>query len=117
VHVERLVASGRAWPALEREDVAAAIAHPEHTDAHCNAGRKWTLMPVRVMHIGNVRVLVLQALMPVAVGMGFARWIVRRMLMLVMLVMDMGVGMLHRIVNMLVLVVLGQVQPHADAHQ
>ena len=37
--------------------------------------------------------------------------------MLMVLVMHMRVGVLHLLMHMLVLMVLGQVKPHADAHE
>jgi hypothetical protein len=48
-------------------------------------------MPVLMMHIWNVRVLVLQALVTMDVRVRLARRIVRSMLVLVMLVVDVGV--------------------------
>lgn len=48
-------------------------------------------MPVLMMYVGNVRVFVLQAIVPMAVRERFARRVVRSMLVLVMLVVDVGV--------------------------
>jgi hypothetical protein len=76
-----------------------------------------SLVLVLVMHVGNVGVLVLKALVPMRMRMRFARRSVRRVLMLVMLVMDVGMLVLRRHVYVLMLVVLGQVQPHPDCHQ
>jgi hypothetical protein len=67
-------------------------------------------MFVPMVHVRQMWVTVLQALVPVGVGVRLARRIVRRMLVLVMLVVDMGVHMLHRLVNVVMLVVLCEVQ-------
>ncbi len=39
------------------------------------------------------------------------------MIVLMVLVVDMGVGVLHRLMHMLVLVLLGEMQPHPDGHE
>ena len=70
-----------------------------------------------MMHVGDMRMLVRQTRVPVGVGMGFAWWIVRQVRMLMMLVMHVRMLVLQRLVDMLMLVMLGQMQPHADGHQ
>jgi hypothetical protein len=50
-------------------------------------------------------------------GMGFARRIVRRMRVLVVFVMIVEMLVFQRLMNMLVFVSLGDVQPHADEHE
>lgn len=74
-------------------------------------------MPMRMMGIGEMRVLVRHGLVPVAMRVRDAgRWR-HRVLMLVVGVVDMFMLMLHRFVNVLVNVVLAQVQPDAERHQ
>ncbi len=72
-------------------------------------------MLVLRVRVWDVRVRVLHAFVPVSVGVGFARRIVRQVLVLMMFDMRVGVRMLHGLVNMVV--VLGHMQPHADGHQ
>lgn len=72
---------------------------------------------MRVMHVGHVGVLVSHTLMPVLVCVWLAGRIVGAVGMLVMRVVDVSVRVLHLLVIMLVLVMLGEVQPDADAHQ
>lgn len=72
---------------------------------------------MRVMHVRDMRMLVLQPLMPMDVGMRLPPWIAGRVHMLMVFIMHVGMRVLHRLMNMLVLVMLGQVQPHTDTHQ
>lgn len=74
-------------------------------------------MPMRVVHVGRMRVGVSHALMAMPVGVGFARWIVRSVLMLMMLVMHVPVDVFHRLVLMLVFVNLREMQPDAKCHE
>ena len=60
---------------------------------------------------------VCQPLVPMDMGMRFARRITRRVFVLMVLIVRVRVRVLHRLVGMLMLVMLGQMQPHADAHQ
>ena len=62
-------------------------------------------------------VLVLERCVHVLVRMRLPRGVVGEVSMLVVLIVHVGVGMLHRLVKMLVLVMLRQMQPHADGHQ
>ena len=48
----------------------------------------------------------------VNVGMRFSRWIMRAMSMLVMLVMHVGMGMLHRLMDVFVIVLFGCMKPN-----
>ena len=73
-------------------------------------------MFVRVMHVRHVRMRVFQAFMTMCVGVGFSRRIIRTVLVLVMRIMNVRMGMLHRLVNVLVFVLLSQIQPHAKRH-
>ena len=68
-------------------------------------------MGMAVMQIGVVRVPVWQRRVPVPVGMRLARRIVRAVRVTVMLVVAMPVLVLQRLVVMLVLVPLGEMEP------
>ncbi len=70
-----------------------------------------------VVDVGEMRVLVPQhtVFMPVFMRLSGLRFSAMRML--VVLVMDMRVGMFERVMPVLVLMMLGQVQPDAPAHQ
>ena len=71
---------------------------------------------MRVVHVRDVRMLVPEALVMVGVRVRLSRRVLRAMLMLVMGIMDMGMSVLHGFVNVLVIVLLGQVQPYTDRH-
>lgn len=64
-----------------------------------------------------MRMSVYQALMAVPVAVRFPRRIGRGVEVPVVLIVDVAVLMLHRLVNMLVLMPLGQMQPQASGHQ
>lgn len=64
-----------------------------------------------VVQIGIVRVPVHQRRMAVPMGMRLARWRVRPMCVLMMLVVMMPVLVLQNLMNMFVIVPLGQMQP------
>ena len=68
-------------------------------------------MTMSVMKIRIVRVTVAERLMMVPMAVRFARRVVRPMRVLMVLVMRMPVFMLDRLVAMLMLVALGQMQP------
>ena len=74
-------------------------------------------MPMRVVHIRNVRVAVLQASMTMPVRVWFARWIGQSMFVLVMCVVHVRMRMFQRLVLVFMLVVLSEMQPDADGHQ
>ena len=74
-------------------------------------------MTVRVVHVGDVRVRVPLPLMSMPMRMRLSGWIGGSMIMLVVRIVNVRVGMFHRLVLMLVLVELGEVQPDADRHQ
>ena len=74
-------------------------------------------MPVRVVHVGRMRVVVAQSLVTMRVCMWLAGWIIGTVDVLMMLVVHVRVPMLHGLVLMVMLVLLGQMQPHADGHQ
>ena len=73
-------------------------------------------MLVLMMEIGKMRVMVTQKPMRVSVGMRLAAIPIEFVLMPMMIVVRMGVRMQHRLVNMLMHVVFGNVQPDTDSH-
>ena len=74
-------------------------------------------MSMPMMEVRIVGMPVHQANVPVPMSVWLIGRIGRTMLVLMMLVVTMPVFMLHRLVNVLVLVPLGQMQPEAEAHQ
>ena len=73
-------------------------------------------MFVAVMEVRIVRMPVDEARMLVPVRMRLGPRI-RSMLVLVVRIMDMEMLMFHRLVDVLVHMLLGQMQPQADRHQ
>jgi hypothetical protein len=72
---------------------------------------------VTMMDVGVVWVGMRQARVLMAVRVGFAWRIAGRVFVLVMLVVIVKVFVLHRLVNMLMLVAFGNVQPDAYEHE
>ena len=70
-----------------------------------------------VMGVGTMRTGVAEARIGMSVAVGNAGRIRRRMGMPMVLVVTMAVDVLQGHVFMIVLVALGQVQPHAESHQ
>jgi hypothetical protein len=70
-----------------------------------------------MMNVRIVRVAVCQRRVDVVMAVRLAAIPAFRMVVLVMLVMPVGVPVRHRLVAMLVLVPLRQVQPQATRHQ
>ena len=70
-----------------------------------------------VMHVRHVRMRVAQPAVSMEMRMRFARRIRRLVRMTVMLVMDVRMGVRSDLVNVLVFVMLGDVQPNANGHQ
>ena len=68
-------------------------------------------MTMSVMKVGIMGVTVGERLVAVPMAVRFARRVVRPMRVLMVLVMRMPVFMLDRLVAMLMLVALGQMQP------
>lgn len=64
-----------------------------------------------------MRVGVGHRLMPMGMGMGFARRVVWPVRMLMMRVMDVPVGVLQCLVNMLVRMAFGKMKPCANRHE
>jgi hypothetical protein len=69
-------------------------------------------MPVNVMHVRGVRVSMFYPTVLMPMGMWFAHWIIRSMLMLMMFVMHMRMRMRRRLVDVFMLVPLRHVQPN-----
>ena len=74
-------------------------------------------MSVPMMEVRVVRMPVREADVPMPMGVRFDGRIAGAMRVLMVLVVTMPVFMLHRLVNVLVLVPLGQMQPEAETHQ
>ena len=73
-------------------------------------------MPMRMMHVGHMRMLVTQAHMSMPMGVGLAGRILRAVLMSMVRVMNMAVGMFQGHMLMLVFVHFGEMQPDAYRH-
>lgn len=74
-------------------------------------------MSVPVMGIGCVRVTVLERLVPMPVGMRFARRIAGSVVVLMVLVVVMCVVMSHRWMQMKILMAFGDMEPNTEPHQ
>ena len=74
-------------------------------------------MPVLMMQVRPMRVGVGYWLMPVGMRMGFARRVIRSMLVLMMRVMDVPVGVIQRPMHMFVRMAFGEMKPCADGHE
>jgi hypothetical protein len=74
-------------------------------------------MPVPVVRIWKVQVEVGQREMDMPVGMGFANRTKLIVGVLMMGAVRMGVFMIHLLVNMVMFVTLGQMQPDAPGHE
>ena len=74
-------------------------------------------MSMTMMEVRVVRMPVHQAGVTVPMSVRFAGRIAGAMCVLMMLIGTMPVFMLHRLVNVFVLVPLSQMQPKAEAHQ
>ena len=70
-----------------------------------------------MVKVRKVRVAVKHGLVLMAVAVGLARWVAGIVRVLVMLVVPVEVFMHQRFMEMLVLVVLRQVEPHSNGHQ
>jgi len=85
---------------------------------HCERIKVHSLLVlVLVMHIWDVRVFMGEALVPMGVRMRLTEWIARQVVMLVVLIVHVRVCMLGALVKMIMLVVLREMEPHADTHQ
>jgi hypothetical protein len=70
-----------------------------------------------VMDVGVMRVGMFQPRVSVAMGVRFARRIAWRVLVLVVLVVVVAMFVFQRLMDVLVFVSLGDVQPDADEHE
>ena len=83
----------------------------------CVVHRRMLAVIMPVMQVGIVWMAMGQAAMRVRMGMRFAPVPGEGVAVLVVLVVRVRVRMLHRLVDMSVLVALGQVQPYPERHQ
>ena len=74
-------------------------------------------MAVQVMHVGRVRMSMLNRLMLVRMRVGLSGWILGTVCMLMVFVMHMRMRVHHRLVDVLVLVALSDVQPDTQRHE
>ena len=74
-------------------------------------------MAVRVVHVRHMRMLVHEPLVAMPVRMGLAGRIVRAMRVLMVRIVHMRVTVLQGLMDVFVLMVLGQVQPDPEAHE
>ena len=74
-------------------------------------------MVMTVVDVGIVGVGMGLGFVLVRVAVRLSRWVVGRVFVLVVFVVDMAVVMLHRFVLVLVFVLLREMQPDADAHE
>lgn len=70
-----------------------------------------------MVHVRHVGMLVRQSFVPVPMCVGFAGRIINRVRVMMMLIVHMLVRVCHRLMNMLVLMIFRQVQPHTHRHQ
>ena len=75
-----------------------------------------SVVRMAMVNIRIVRVRVDERLMPMTMAVRLARRIIRRVFVLMMLVVHVSMCMLHLLVNVLVLVALGEMKPHARGH-
>jgi hypothetical protein len=78
-------------------------------DPHLSWASARFSMPMLMVHVRDMRMPVPHSRMSMGMGVGLVEWIARQVLMLVMLIVHVGVGVLHGLMIVLVLVVLGQV--------
>ena len=74
-------------------------------------------MRVLVVDVGVVAMPVREVAVAVRMGMGFARGLAARMRVLMVRVVDMGVVVVDVAMGVLMLVTLGEVEPHAHGHE
>lgn len=74
-------------------------------------------MPVGMVHVRHVRMTMPERGMDVAMTVRLAGRIRRSMCVLMVCIVDMGMRMLHRLVNVLVLMIFREMQPNAQSHE
>jgi hypothetical protein len=70
-----------------------------------------------MMHVRHVRVPVLEPAMLVRMRVGLARGVVGTVLVLVMSIMNVGVRVCEHLVLVFMLMIFGEMQPHANRHE
>src|SRR5262249_10453608 len=75
------------------------------------------IVTMDVMHVRHVRMRVPEQPVLMEMRVGLAGRFRSAMGVLVMLVMQVGMGMSHRLVNVLVRMSFGKVEPNAQAHE
>src|SRR5262249_8903067 len=75
------------------------------------------VMAVGVMHVGHVRVGMPKRAMLMKMRMRFAKWIGGVVRVPVVRIVHVGMRVREDFVNVLVLMVFGKMQPHAQRHQ
>ena len=74
-------------------------------------------MFVRVVHVGDMRMLVCEPFVAMPMRMRLAERIAWSMNVLMVLVVDMRMTMLEGLMDVFVVMLLGQVQPDTEAHE
>jgi hypothetical protein len=70
-----------------------------------------------MVHVRDVRMFVHELLVPVPMRVRLTARVVRPMDMLMVRIMDVRMAVLLRLVHVLVVMMLGQVQPDAERHE
>jgi hypothetical protein len=71
---------------------------------------------VAVMKVRHMSVTVYERLVPVPMSVRFSRWIGRQVLMLMVFIVTMRMFVFQSFMQMIVLVVLGQMHPYPKNH-
>ena len=74
-------------------------------------------MAMRVVHVRHMRMLVYEPLVAMPVRMGLAGRIVLAVAVLMVCIVHMRVAVLQGLMDVFVLMMLGQVQPEPEAHE
>ena len=74
-------------------------------------------MPMGMMHVRHVRVAVAHRFMAMQVCVRLSWRVAGAMSVPMMLIVNMGVRMPHRLMRMFMFVIFGQMQPDAERHQ
>ena len=74
-------------------------------------------MAMRVVHVRHMRMLVYEPLVAMPVRMGLAGRIVLAVAVLMVCIVHMRVAVLQGLMDVFVLMILGQVQPEPEAHE
>jgi hypothetical protein len=71
---------------------------------------------VAVMNVRHMSVTMYERLVPVSMSVRFSRWIGRQVLMLMVFIVTMRMFVFQSFMQMIVLVVLGQMHPYPKNH-